>query len=392
MLLEVGLRAPTTSTATRHQVIFQAMIRLKEKASPEAVDALTVSEDLAARASSRRRAARRYLHALPTVVPAVGAVARLRPHRQASTRSCAHPARPPARSRHDVAAHRGDAARAGRARRGASLFEVAHEAAPPDLRSLEDVLHDEIDKLEAALRGRRRLTGTPVRLRGPRRAHRRLPARQPDRARRPAVDGQVGARHEHRRERRASTARRPVALFSLEMSETELAQRFIASQARDVEATTCARAASSAEDWPQGAEGGREARAARRSSSTTRRDLTCSSCARRRAGWPAAADGLGLIVVDYLQLMRAGRAAPRTACEQVGQISRGLKILARELEVPVIALSQLSRAVEQRDPTSARCSPTCANRGAIEQDADLVMFIYRDEYYDEESERRAWPR
>ena len=68
-------------------------------------------------------------------------------------------------------------------------------------------------------------------------------------------------------------------------------------------------------------------------------------------------------------------------------MSRGLKMLARELEVPVIALSQLNRVRSSRGPTSARCSPTCASPATLEQDADLVMFIYRDEYYTRRSPR-----
>jgi replicative DNA helicase len=92
---------------------------------------------------------------------------------------------------------------------------------------------------------------------------------------------------------------------------------------------------------------------------------------------------LGLIIVDYLQLMRPDDTSV-SRVEQIGHMSRGLKILARELHVPVIAVSQLSRAVEAR-PDKRPLLSDLRESGSIEQDADLVLFIYRDEYYNRET-------
>jgi replicative DNA helicase len=176
---------------------------------------------------------------------------------------------------------------------------------------------------------------------------------------------------------------KPVALFSLEMSETELAHRFIASQAK-VSSDELRKGRVKADRWPKVLRAVEKLAAAPIfiDDSSDIGVLEMRAKARRLH---ARHGGLGLIVVDYLQLVRPdGRSDSRV--EQVGQISRGLKILARELDIPVVAVSQLSRAVESRHPPVPMLSDL-RESGQLEQDADVVMFVYREEYYDQESER-----
>src|SRR5262249_32312110 len=172
----------------------------------------------------------------------------------------------------------------------------------------------------------------------------------------------------------------PVAFFSLEMSEVELAQRFIACRAR-ISGDKLRKGQVSTRDWPKVVRACNELEEAPLwfDDSSDLGILDLRAKARRLHAQEQDRGGLGLVIVDYMQLMRSDD--PRAnRVEQVGQMSRGLKILARELEVPVLAISQLSRAPEQRTPPKPQLSDL-RESGQLEQDADLVAFLYREDYY-----------
>ena len=177
----------------------------------------------------------------------------------------------------------------------------------------------------------------------------------------------------------AITDQVPVAFFSLEMSKASLVQRMLTAEAR-IDAQRLRKGMLRDEDFP------RLARAAGILSSAPvwiddTPGITLLEM-RSKARRLKADSGIGLVIVDYLQLMQ-GPSNSESRQQEVSMISRGLKALAKELSVPVIALSQLSRAPEQRTGDHKRPQLSdLRESGAIEQDADLIMFLYRQEMYD----------
>jgi replicative DNA helicase len=181
--------------------------------------------------------------------------------------------------------------------------------------------------------------------------------------------------------------RKPVALFSLEMSEMELAHRFIGSQSR-ISSDRLRKGKVSSKDWPKVVNACNQLESAPLwiddSSDLGLLELRAKARRLQAQEKGRGSEGLGMVMVDYMQLMRTDD--PRAnRVEQVSQFSRGLKILARELQVPVIGVSQLSRAPEQR-PDKRPILSDLRESGAIEQDADVVGFLYRDDYYNQDSE------
>ncbi|MDB5044136.1 MAG: helicase DnaB [Deinococcus sp.] len=179
-----------------------------------------------------------------------------------------------------------------------------------------------------------------------------------------------------------------VAVFSLEMPAVQLALRMLCSEAR-VDMNRIRSGQLNERDFERLAHAaGRLAEAPMIIDDEP--DLTLNGLRSKLRRISAQHGQLGLVVIDYLQLMSGGKSSGGSDNRQqeISTISRGLKGLARELEVPIMVLSQLSRAVEQR-PNHRPMLSDLRESGAIEQDADIVMFIYRDEYYNKETDQQG---
>jgi replicative DNA helicase len=173
-----------------------------------------------------------------------------------------------------------------------------------------------------------------------------------------------------------------VAVFSLEMPKDQLVKRMLCSEAR-VDASRMRTGQLSREDWPQLAQA-----AGMLSDLPVFIDDTAGLTLmelRSKARRLSSEHGLGLLIIDYLQLMRAGTKTDSRE-QEISEISRSLKGLAKELSIPIIALSQLNRGVESRGNKDKRPQLSdLRESGAIEQDADTIWFVYRDEVYNKES-------
>ena len=175
----------------------------------------------------------------------------------------------------------------------------------------------------------------------------------------------------------------PVAIFSMEMSGPQLVMRMLGSVGR-LDQHKIRTGALNDDDWQKlTAAVGRLNEAPMFIDESGMLNPTELRGRARRLHRQQGGPGLGLIIVDYLQLMETGNSIENRATE-VAEISRSLKAVAKELNVPVMALSQLNRGLEQR-PNKRPVMSDLRESGAIEQDADLILFIYRDEVYNPES-------
>lgn len=170
----------------------------------------------------------------------------------------------------------------------------------------------------------------------------------------------------------------PVAVFSMEMGAAQLAVRIVGSIGR-IDQSHLRTGKLSDEEWPRLTEAVEKLRIISLHIDETA-GLTSAELRANARRLSRQCGKLGLIVVDYLQLMSGSSSNDENRATELGEISRGLKTLAKELQCPVIALSQLNRSVETR-PDKRPMMSDLRESGAIEQDADIIMFIYRDEYY-----------
>ena len=174
-----------------------------------------------------------------------------------------------------------------------------------------------------------------------------------------------------------------VAIFSLEMSKEQLVNRLFSLESK-VDSQALRTGNLTDEDWAKLIEGA----AVVGKSNLIIDDTPGISIAELRSKCRKfkLEHDLGIIIIDYLQLMSGGKHS-ESRQQEISEISRSLKAVARELNVPVVALSQLSRAVEQR-PDHRPMLSDLRESGAIEQDADVVMFLYRDDYYNKDTDKK----
>jgi replicative DNA helicase len=363
-----------------HAKIYRAALALYAKGEP--VDAITLVDELEERGELDDVGGKVRIHELAALVPASGNAGHY------------------ARIVRDMATLRGliragsQVAQLGWDRPGESaelvdraeqiVFELSQQRVTSEFSHIEQLLKEGFERITALYEAGADITGIPS---GFRELDRLTSGFQPGNliivAARPSMGksalglcmaANLAVRHDT-----------PVAVFTLEMSKSEVTQRLMCSEAK-VESNRLRTGKLGPDDWPRlTAACDKLAKApiyVDDTGSITMMEIR-SKARRLKSQHP----DLGLIVVDYLQLMTSG-ATVENRVQEVSQISRSLKVLARDLDVPILAMSQLSRAVEQRHDKRPILSDL-RESGSIEQDSDLVLFIYRDEYYNEETDQQG---
>lgn len=364
----------------RHQGIYSCMVRLFEQHKP--VDLLTLTEELKKKDLLDDIGGPGYLTGLTNAVPTA---AHAESYAEIITEKAMR--RRLIRISSDIAELGFDEEQGVRElleQAEAGLFSVSDKSMGNDLISLEQILNESFDRLDELHRDKDKLRGVRT---GWRDLDNKLAGLQRSDlvilAARPAM-GKT-ALSTNLAYNVATKAKQPVIIFSLEMSKEQLVDRMLADAAA-VDAWNIRTGNLSDEDFEKLSDAMGELAEAPIfiDDSPGMTVLEMRTKARRLAH----NQPLGLIIVDYLQLMSASsNRNDGNRVQEVSEISRGLKLIARELNVPVVALSQLSRSVESRSPQVPQLSDL-RESGSIEQDADIVMFIYREDYYNPETDRQ----
>ncbi|MDB5162436.1 MAG: Replicative helicase [Candidatus Saccharibacteria bacterium] len=362
----------------RHSIIYDAMMRLYEKRKP--VDLLTLTDELKRKKELENVGGSAYLTELTNYVPTSA-------HAESYAEIVAQKA-----VRRRLIKASGEISEMGfnedsttqelLQQAEAELFSVSDQSLKQDLVSIETILTDSFDRMEELHRNKGQLRGVRTGYRdldnmtaGLQRSDLIILAARPAMGKTTLVTNLAY--------NVATIAKQPVLFFSLEMSKEQLVDRMLA-DASGVDAWNIRTGNLSDDDFSKLSDAmGEMAEAPIYIDDTPGVSVLEMRTKARRA---AHEQPLGLIIVDYLQLMQGSGRDSGNRVQEVSEISRGLKLLARELNVPVIALSQLSRSVESRTPQIPQLSDL-RESGSIEQDADIVMFIYREAYYNPDTDR-----
>lgn len=362
----------------RHGIVYGGMMRLYEKHRP--VDLLTLTDELKRKKELEVVGGSAYLTELTTYVPTAA-------HAEAYAELVAQKAvrRRLIKASTEISEMGFDEDTTTQElleKAEAELFSVSDQSLKQDLASLESILTESFDRMEELHRNKGALRGVRTGYRdldnmtaGLQRSDLIILAARPAMGKTTLVTNLAY--------NVATIAKQPVLFFSLEMSKEQLVDRMLA-DASGVDAWNIRTGNLSDQDFSKLSEAmGEMAEAPIYIDDTPGLSVLEMRTKARRAAHEAP---LGLIIVDYLQLMQGSGRSDGNRVQEVSEISRGLKLIARELNVPVIGLSQLSRSVESRNPQIPQLADL-RESGSIEQDADIVMFIYREKYYNPDTDR-----
>jgi len=364
----------------KNQVIFRAMLRLFEKRSP--IDLVTLTNELESLKQLEETGGAAYLAKLVNEVPTALHVARYAEivKQKAILRRILAAGQKISELGYEedreVDVLMDDAEKA--------LFEVNHSQSKDKFMPISDILASSFDRIDELHREKGKLRGVTTgfkdldnKLSGLQNSDLIILAARPSMGKTTfALNIALNA---------AVKAKTAVGFFSLEQSKEQIVDRLICAQAM-VDGWKLRTGNLREDDFP--AIGNAMGTLAEAPIFIDDTPMLSTIDIRTRARRLKADHNLGLVVVDYLQLIDGGGGYGDNRVQQVSEISRALKAVARELDIPVVALSQLSRAVESRDKKVPQLSDL-RDSGSIEQDADVVMFLYREDYYDRETERKG---